>query len=247
MLGVVAGTAAGLTAVVAVGAAVCHLSKSAGQWIFARLWLKLGDQVDESFHKEKLELFSTGLRGKILEIGSGTGVNIPHYASSEVAHEIESLTLLEPNPHLYTELEKRAAKVGDIPFAIETINDFFPSQATADNQYDVIVCVLVLCSVHDLEATLKEAHRLLKPGGRMLFLEHVCPPRPSLKYFAAVMVSPLWSSVGDGCQLTRETESVIRQLSWREVHIEQYVKDMPPSACGLERLTSCTIKGHAIK
>lgn len=152
--------------------------------------------------------------------------------------------MIEPNPHLYKILRKAVSDTeSTLSYPINTICDFFPTQTVAQQQFDVIVCVLVLCSVQDLEATIAEVYQLLKPGGRFIFLEHVCPPQPSLKYSVARLIGPLWTSFGDGCVLTRQTEDAIRQLPWKHVDINRFNK----KAKGLERLASHGICGHTIK
>ncbi|EGD82466.1 Mettl7b protein [Salpingoeca rosetta] len=245
VLGAVGGAAVGA---LALGAVVCRLNRNIADWVFARIWLSMSDEVDKSLKVYKRELFSSGLTGHVLEVGSGTGVNLKHYTDPQLGKDIESLTMLEPNERLYEKLEEGVNEAsGTARFPIHTINDFFPSDAVATQQYDAIVFVLVLCSVKDLRETLHEAYRLLKPGGKLIFLEHVCPPRVSLKYLAALMISPLWTSYGDGCKLTRQTEEAIVEFDWHETEIERFTKAVPHHGLSLEWLANNIIMGQATK
>jgi len=105
------------------------------------------------------------LEGDVLELGAGTGANLPHHP-----RDLSRLVLTEPDKHMRRQLEARARERR--PDAEVT-----PASASAlpfaDASFDAVVSTLVLCSVPELDTTLREVWRVLKPGGRFLFLEHV--------------------------------------------------------------------------
>jgi ubiquinone/menaquinone biosynthesis C-methylase UbiE len=106
--------------------------------------------------------------GRVLEIGAGTGANLPHYNG-----DVDTLTLVEPEAPMLRRLEKKAgdalvlrAPAEDLPFD--------------DDSFDTVVSTLVLCAVDDQPRALREMRRVLRPGGQLLFLEHVRSSEPAL-------------------------------------------------------------------
>lgn len=100
---------------------------------------------------------------------------------------------------------------------------------------DAVVCTLVLCSVPDPSQAVQEVVRVLKPGGRFIFMEHVCASRTrhgAWPVFVqrALVASGMWALFGDGCQLTRHTEQTVRQASgWERVECERVELSHAPS------------------
>lgn len=141
----------------------------------------------------------SGVSGKVLEIGPGTGLNIP-YLSSEV-----ELTCVEPNPEMVTIL--RSKLMGREIELFTTSFEDLATESLAKNQFDFIISTLVLCSVRDLPGSLVKISELLKPGGECLFIEHVATPGLYAKL--QNWVTPTWSRLADGCHLNRD---IIRAL-----------------------------------
>jgi ubiquinone/menaquinone biosynthesis C-methylase UbiE len=170
--------------------------------------------------------------GDVLEIGSGTGVNLPYYPKS-----INSLVLTEPEPYMLTLLRNRISNEYDESFKTErfTANALeFP-----DNSFDSVVSTLVLCSVDSPEAALGEIKRVLKPGGRLYFIEHVfAKETPHLikwqKFF-----QPFWIHMCGNCHLTRDTEMYISHAGFTFNRIERL------NSSGGPPIVSPTIKGIA--
>jgi len=129
--------------------------------------------------------------GRVLEIGVGTGVNLPYYKCDNI--ESIMLTDIKESPVLTDKLGKK------MRFALGDIHSLdFP-----DESFDTIVITLVFCSVKDVDKGLHEVLRLLKPDGQILFIEHV---RPEIKPFdlLADRVTPLWKKVASNCHLNRD-------------------------------------------
>lgn len=139
-----------------------------------------------------------GARGRVLELGSGTGLNLELYP-----HEgIECLTLTEPDPHMISQLRKRVSDIGCAADVMEVGAEDLPFE---DDSYDTVVVTLVLCTVPNQAAALKEIRRVLRPDGRLLFLEHVRATNdPSLAKWQDRLEKP-WRFLGDGCHCNRDT------------------------------------------
>jgi ubiquinone/menaquinone biosynthesis C-methylase UbiE len=133
--------------------------------------------------------------GKVLEIGSGTGVNIEHY----VCDQIESLTLSDKK------VSKTIMKKNVLCHTIESIN--VESLPYDDNTFDTIVHTLVFCSVGNPLNGIKELHRVLKDNGKLIFIEHVLPENLLKPVFKSI--NPIWRQFSDGCNLTRDYLTLI--------------------------------------
>ena len=110
--------------------------------------------------------------GRVLEIGGGTGANLPHYAD-----DLESLVLTEPEPPMLRRLQRKAREEAPLAKVLRAPAEDLPFE---DDSFDTVVSTLVLCGVDDQARALREARRVLRPGGRLLFLEHVRADDPDL-------------------------------------------------------------------
>jgi SAM-dependent methyltransferase len=131
----------------------------------------------------------SGARGRILEVGAGTGLNVEHYpAGSDV-------TYTEPDPHMAKRLRARGVDV------VEVGAEALPF---SDESFDTVVSTLVLCTVPDVPASLREIRRVLAPGGRLLFLEHVrAAPGSKLERWQDRLHGP-WHALAGGCNCNRD-------------------------------------------
>ncbi len=178
------------------------------------------------------EALLADLSGHVLEIGAGTGRNLDHYPRS-----IERLVLAEPDRHMRTRLSSMASGHAK---HVEVIGA--PAQAlpVADESFDAVVCTLVLCSVGDVDAVLAEVRRVLKPGGRFLFIEHVAAKGGSRLTWQR-RIEPVWKRLADGCHLTRQTRAAIERAGFdlADVHEESMRKALP--------IVRPTVRGTAIR
>lgn len=183
----------------------------------------------QSWRKELLAQAS----GNILEIGAGTGVNLPHYPA-----RVTQITLSEPDTQMRRQLEKRIDH-----FQRERIS-ITPWEASAiempDASFDTIVSTLVLCSVPDLKTSLSEIYRLLKPNGILLFLEHIISDQPTTQVWQQ-RIEPFWCFCAGNCHLTRDTATAIRATG---LHIEQLIE---APMTGAPAFVQRTIRGIARK
>ena len=151
-------------------------------------------------------------RGDVLEIGGGTGANLPFYD-----REVE-LTVVEPNPHMAKRLTRRASKLG---IDVNIVAERGEKMSSPDGSFDSVVTALVLCTVEDLPQVLLEARRVLRPGGSFYFYEHVVSTNP-LRRRLEKMLNPAWRFSTTGCNLKRDTAAAIRATGFSRVEITDF-------------------------
>jgi SAM-dependent methyltransferase len=160
--------------------------------------------------------------GRVLELGAGTGLNLEHYPE-----EIESLTLVEPDPHMNKQLREKLERLG-IDGAISVVEAPGESLPFADDSFDTVAATLVLCTVPDQAATLEEIKRVLAPGGQLLFLEHVRSHSPELAKWQDRLESP-WRFLADGCRCNRDTVAAIGAAGFQLDEVDDgNLPKMPP-------------------
>jgi len=128
-------------------------------------------RVDKAGLGTMREELLAGVGGRVIEIGTGTGANIPLYG------DVESLTLTEPEPPMLRRLERR---VGEQALGAKVFRAPAEDLPFEDGSFDVAVSTLVLCGVNDQPRALRELRRVLRPGGELRFLEHVRSDDPDL-------------------------------------------------------------------
>jgi ubiquinone/menaquinone biosynthesis C-methylase UbiE len=133
-------------------------------------------------------------RGRVLEIGAGTGLNLPHYPSS-----VDELVLTEPDPGM-------AARIDATDAPVEARVVVAPAEKLPfeDATFDAVVSMMVLCTVPDPDAALAEIRRVLRPDGRLLFIEHVRSDSPRLARWQERLAKP-WEAFASGCRCDRPT------------------------------------------
>jgi SAM-dependent methyltransferase len=168
--------------------------------------------IEEAGLSEMRRALLAGARGRVLELGAGTGLNLGHYPA-----EIESLTLAEPDPHMSKQLR---AKLSRLSYEVEVVEAPAERLPFDDAAFDTAVVTLVLCTVPDQETALAEIKRVLKPGGRLLFLEHVRANHPDLAKWQDRLESP-WRFLGDGCHCNRDTVAAIGAAGFKLDEVER--------------------------
>ncbi len=153
------------------------------------------------------------LGGIIVEIGAGTGANLPYYP-----HGIDYIAV-EPNPFMHRYLKKEAESL-DVKVDIRECTA--EKIKLEDASVDVVVGTLVLCSVTNQLQVLREILRILKPGGIYCFIEHVAAPEKSALRAIQRLVRPCWKLVSDGCHPDRETLTVIRESGFETLEYESF-------------------------
>ncbi len=145
--------------------------------------------------------------GSVLEIGPGTGLNLPYY----VPEKISSLVMIDRELNRRV-LNKKLRKYPDLN--PELIEENVMDLPYGDGSFDTVVFTLVFCTVTDATKGLKEIKRVLKEGGRIIFIEHIRPERePLAKTFD--ILTPLWKKVAKGCHLNRKTVDQLKSLGFQ--------------------------------
>jgi ubiquinone/menaquinone biosynthesis C-methylase UbiE len=138
--------------------------------------------------------------GRTLDIGSGTGLNLPHYPD-----HLDELVLAEPDPDMRSRLEKRFGRTGRPARMIDAPAERLPF---SDGSIDTVVSTFVLCTVNVPDLALQEIVRVLRPGGQLLFIEHVRSDSPTLAAWQDRLAEP-WRRFARGCRCNRDTAQLI--------------------------------------
>ena len=180
--------------------------------------LAWGDDAQHRLYGARKRRLFAGLSGTVVEIGPGTGVNLPYLPDG-----IDWIGL-EPNPHMHSYVYEQLAGRG-----LNATLHTRPAQDTGlpDNAADAVVSTLVLCSVPDLRETFAELRRILKPGGQLLFIEHVAAPHDSWLYAVQRTIRPVWRRVADGCHPDRDTGAALEAAGFASVQYEAFRTGLP--------------------
>jgi len=182
---------------------------------WGRMFSALYDRAFEASEEAGLREMRADLlkhaRGRVLELGSGTGLNLELYPREG----LDCLTLTEPDPHMFKQLKRRAEEIGCAADLVETGAEELPFD---NDSYDTVVVTLVLCTVPDQPAALREISRVLAPGGQLLFLEHVRSNHPDLAKWQDRLEKP-WRFLGDGCHCNRDTEAGLRAAGFEVAEV----------------------------
>jgi SAM-dependent methyltransferase len=177
--------------------------------LFARFAAFLASRegdVERDYRRETL----AGLRGRVLEIGSGSGPNFPYYPDA-----VTELVSVEPEPNLRAKAIEAARESGRPITVVDAVADRLPFE---DGSFDAAVAVLVLCSVPDQAAALAELHRVLRPGGELRFYEHVIGTSRRLATMQRAL-APALAQVFGGCRADRDTGAAMEAAGFR---LERY-------------------------
>lgn len=152
-----------------------------------------------------------GAEGRVLEIGAGTGANLEHYPDN-----LEELVLSEPEEAMAIRLERRCSRERRPVRIVHAGAEDLPFD---DRSFDTVVCTLVLCTVPDPVRALSEIRRVLRPQGRLLFLEHVRSSDPGIARWQD-RLNPIQKAIGHGCNCNRPTCSLIESAGFRLEGVE---------------------------
>jgi ubiquinone/menaquinone biosynthesis C-methylase UbiE len=158
--------------------------------------------------------------GRVLEVGGGTGANLPFYGDS-----VETLVVTEPEGPMMSRLQRR---LREQPSAIQAVAAPAEALPFEDASFDCAVSTLVLCTVSDQPRALSELRRVLKPGGRLLFIEHVRSDEPGLARWQD-RLNPLQRRIGHGCNCNRRTVEAITSAGFVLTRLQHDVMRKAPA------------------
>lgn len=152
-------------------------------------------------------------KGDVLEIGIGSGLNLPHYDAANVT----SVTGVDPDEHIWRRSETRRRGA---PFPVRRIGLSGEDIPKDSNSADTVVVTYSLCTIPDPVAALKEMRRILKPGGEILFCEHGQAPDSKVSKWQS-RIDPIWSKLAGGCHSGRNIPSLIEQAGLKILDLNQ--------------------------
>jgi ubiquinone/menaquinone biosynthesis C-methylase UbiE len=160
------------------------------------------------------------VHGEVLEVGFGTGLNLPHYP-----RRVARLVALDPEEMLPPKVSQRIAAASFPVERVQQAGEHLPFPA---GRFDCVVTTLTLCTIADPASALIEIRRVLRAGGTYVFLEHGRSADPRVARLQD-RLNPLWrlSGIGRGCNINRPIDSLIAQAGLRIVSLERYVLGRP--------------------
>ena len=160
------------------------------------------------------------IEGEVLEIGFGTGLNIPFYGNVDV------LYALEPNPDIY---HLAVERVQHAPFHVRHVQAHAEKLPFADQSLDHVVSTWTLCSIARLDQALAEIYRVLKPTGTLHLVEHVKHPNSVKMQSLQTLLTPIQKCIGDGCHLNRDIERSLQQAKFKFIEKQYFDAEGIPS------------------
>jgi len=185
---------------------------SVSGWLFACFYDRMTASVEAAGLRARRERLLASASGRVLEIGAGTGANLPFYGEG-----VEAITVAEPEAPMARKLARRLREQRRGITLVQAPAEQLPFD---DAQFDTVVSTLVLCTVRDLAQALSEVGRVLKPAGRLLFIEHVRSEEPRLAAWQD-RLNGFNRIVAHGCNCNRSTLDAIRAAGFTVTSLEQ--------------------------
>ncbi len=179
---------------------------------FAAVYDRASEGAEEAGLREMRRETIAVASGRTIDLGAGTGANLSLYPAT-----VSELVLAEPDPHMRRRLRAKVSEAGVDAEVIGAPAERLPFE---DSSFDTAVFTLVLCTVPNPQAALAEAARILKPGGKLLFVEHVRAEDVSLARWQDRLEKP-WRFLADGCHCNRDTVATIEASPFAVERVER--------------------------
>jgi len=200
-------------------------------FVFAALYDRMMRRGEErSMGRRRGELVAKA-QGRTLEIGAGTGANVPYYPA-----DVEELILAEPFEPMRRRMERKLTETGRSASTLDAPAEAIPLE---EDSVDTVVSTLVLCTVDFPDVALGEVARVLRPGGQLLFIEHVRSHSPRMARWQDRLETP-WRHFGAGCRCNRDTVTSITAAGFSTEHEEEQWKGVAP-------IVASIVIGRAVK
>lgn len=180
---------------------------------FARIYPHVSHAAEQRGAAEHRGTLLAGLQGRVIEVGSGHGLNFPYYP-----HSVSEVIAVEPEPHL-RKLAQQAVATAPVPVTVvEGTAEALPFD---DGEFDAAVVSLVLCSVEDQQEALADIRRVLRPGGELRYYEHVVSQKPLMARVQRLLDATIYPPIAGGCHAARNTGQAIRRAGFQIEREEQ--------------------------
>jgi ubiquinone/menaquinone biosynthesis C-methylase UbiE len=192
-----------------------------GEWIFPRL-MDLSIRGNAELQALRTRALDAS-RGQVLELGFGTGLNLPHYPAA-----VQRIVAVDPSPGMAALARARMARASiDIEHHRITAEEL-PFDAAS---FDSVVCTLTLCSIPQVEAALAEVRRVLKPGGQFLFFEHGRHPDARISRWQD-RLNPAWGRLFGGCNINRDVRLLVQGSGLTLTELDNPILNAAPAFVG---------------
>ncbi len=185
------------------------------QKLFASKYDSFMADIEKEFQPIRQKLIAH-LEGKILDVGSGTGVNFEHF------HPNTHVIAVEPSPYMMEKAKQKLPSNTKIKLHNLSVTDTELEKIIEENSLDYIVSTLVLCTIPENKLALKKFYQWLKPSGKLIVLEHIHAEQKPRRILQNI-INPVWKVIGDGCHLNRDTDLLIKEAGFI-VEKEEYFK-----------------------
>jgi len=190
------------------------------QVIFPRLCDFLLNKSLLARHRRQL---LAGTHGDVLEIGFGTGLNLPYYPRA-----VHKVTAVDPNPGMHRLAQKRIKQTSIMVDQHILKGERLPFE---DSRFDCIVSTFTLCSIEQADQAVREVYRVLKPGGKFLFLEHGLSPDPKVQKWQR-RLNWLQVRLAGGCHLDRDMRALVTAQPFASVQMDEFYIEKTPKTYG---------------
>lgn len=183
--------------------------------LFARVYPLVSRVIDQGGMAERRDSLLDGLTGEVIEVGCGDGKNFPHYPAA-----VTGVRAVEPEPHM-----RRLALAGaaNAPVPVSVTGGRGEQLPAADASADAAVFCFSLCSIADPGAALREAYRVLRPGGELRYLEHVRADTPGLIRAQRLLDATIWPRMAGGCVLGHDAAAAIREAGFAIERLDRFL------------------------
>lgn len=187
--------------------------------VFARWYGVLSRRAERGELGRRRRALLMQASGRVLDLGAGTGESFKHFPAA-----VSELVALDPDPLMLRQARRRLVEAKMPVRLVRGVGERLPF---ADETFDTAVVALVLCTVENLDATVAELNRVLRPGGRLLLMEHVRAADQTLAEWQDRLDRP-WSWLNGGCHPNRRTIAAVEAAGFRLEQLERYGYDALP-------------------